>query len=281
MKNNFLNVASLVLATALIFSACKRDRTDNLSNEDNDYATDHARLEQTFDDVQRIADEAATTGTLSNFKTTTDPSILGNCVTVTRDTISVPHTVTIDFGNSNCLCNDGRYRRGQIMVSYTGHYRDSGHVHTITFNNYFVNDNQVTGTKTITNMGHNANGKTYFSISINGAIILANNAGTRSWTSTRTRTWMAGENTPMRIDDVYEITGTATVTRANNMSFNVNITSPLIAALSCHWIKQGTVQMTPVSTSSQLTRTLDYGNGVCDALATLTIGNKTYNITLP
>ena len=85
----------------------------------------------------------------------------------------------------------------------------------------------------------------------------------------------------MRIDDVYEITGTATVTRANNMSFNVNITSPLIAALSCHWIKQGTVQMTPVSTSSQLTRTLDYGNGVCDALATLTIGNKTYNITLP
>ena len=265
-----------------LLGSCKKDKTsDAITTDDKTFATDNARLEQTFNDVQNIADEAATTGALSNFKTTGGGVILNGCATVTRDTISLPHTVTIDFGSTNCLGNDGRYRRGQIVLSYTGGYRDSGHVHTISFNNYYVNDNQVIGTKTITNMGHNPAGHPYFTVSVNGAVILANSQDTVSWASTRMRTWVAGENTATRLDDVYEVSGSGTVTRPNNHSFNINITSPLKIALNCHWIKQGVVEMTPVSPIQTLARTLDYGNGNCDNQATLTVGNNTYNITLP
>lgn len=280
MKGKFiLTSAMLMLGGAVILFSCKKDRTNN-DGDDGNYAGDQARLEQTFDDVQDIAEEAAINGSISNFKTTQGPTILNGCATVTRDTISVPHTVTIDFGPTNCLCNDGRNRRGQILVSYNGHYRDSGSVHTITFNNYYVNDNQVTGTKTVTNMGHNASGQSYFTVNVNGAVILANNAGTHSCTSARTRTWIAGEGTAIRADDIFEITGTASVTRANNKSFTINITTPLRKALNCNWIEQGVVQITPTAQSAQA-RTLDYGNGNCDNQATITVGNNSHTITLP
>ena len=281
-KNNTLYLLLFPFLFMALLASCKKETTTDTSDaQEKTYAMDNARLEQTFNDVQNIADEAATTGTLSNFKTTGGAVILNNCATVTRDTFSVPHTVTIDFGTTNCLGNDGRYRRGQIILSYTGGYRDSGHVYTISFNNYYVNDNQVIGTKTVTNMGHNPAGHIYFTISVNGAVILANSQDTLSWASTRMRTWIAGENTAMRLDDVYEVSGSGTVTRPNNRSFGVNITSPLKIALNCHWIEQGVVEMTPISPAQTLARTLDYGNGNCDNQATLSVGNNTYNIALP
>ena len=53
--------------------------------------------------------------------------------------------------------HDGKNRRGIINVSYTGSYRATGSVHTITFTDYFVNDNQLLGVKTVTNTGLNTN----------------------------------------------------------------------------------------------------------------------------
>jgi hypothetical protein len=80
------------------------------------------------------------------------------------------------------------------------------------------------------------------------------------------------------MDDAYEITGSGTVTRPNNTSFTMNITAPLLVALNCNWIKQGTVQITP---ANNVVRTLDYGSGTCDDQATLTVNGNTTNITLP
>jgi hypothetical protein len=152
-----------------------------------------------------------------------------------------------------------------------------GSSHTITFDNYFVNDNQVTGTKTVTNTGVNASGQPVFTINVTGSIIRSGGAGTISWTSSRTRTWITGYNTGNWRDDVYEITGTGTVTRASGKTFDINITTPLHVALDCKWIESGIVQITPQGSN---VRTLDYGSGTCDDQATLTLNGKTYSVTL-
>lgn len=263
------------MAVLLTFAACKKDNTTtDTAGEDTGYAEEQARMEQSYDDAESLADEAYINGA-SALKG--GPNLLSSCATVTKDTVSNPHKMTIDFGTTNCLCNDGRYRRGQIIVTFAGKYRDSGYVRTISFNNYYVNDNQVTGTKQITNMGHNSNGHLYYNISVNGAIILDSNKGTITQVSTRTRTWVNGENTQARIDDVYEITGSGTLTRPNNTTVAENISSPLVVALNCKWIKQGVMQLTP---QGKATRTLNYGNGNCDNQAVLTVGNKTKTITL-
>ncbi|MCX6291118.1 MAG: hypothetical protein NT126_05080, partial [Bacteroidetes bacterium] len=186
--------------------------------------------------------------------------------------------VTVDFGSAPCLCNyDLRYRKGIINIAYTGHYRDSGTVITVTFNNYYVgrdssNMYKVMGTKTVTNTGHDANGYLAFSINVNGSLI--NTAGqTMNWTSQRTREWIAGESTIGNwLDDEYLITGSINGTNFSGASFNITITQALHIALSCHWIESGKLEFTP---GGKPTRYVDYGYGSppdsCDNQAKVTI----------
>jgi len=265
----------LITACSFMFTAC--NKVKNTDGEDSGYGTDHALLEKTFSDVQSIADEAGNSGGLSNYRIVGGSTVLSGCVTVTNDTGSVPHILTVDFGSSNCLCNDGIYRRGRIILSYTGRYKETGHMHSISFDNYYVNDNGVSGSKTVTNTGTNALGNPVYDISVVGAISLANGAGTISWNSTRTRTWIGGATTTSWKDDVYEISGSGTVTRANGKTFDMTITTPLHIALDCRWIESGVVEIRPAGGA---VRSLDYGNGACDAQANYTVNGKTYSITL-
>jgi hypothetical protein len=268
-------ITAFATLTAFTFTACNRLKNDDA--EDTGYAADHATIEKNFADVQSIADEAGESGSLSTYRTAGGPYMLGQCANVTHDTVSTPHKITVDFGTTNCLCKDGVYRRGQIIITYTGRYRDLGHTHTISFNNYFVNDNQLTGTKTVTYNTTDVAGNPIYDITIDGHVILANSTDTISSSSTRTRTWIAGFNTPNRADDVYEISGGGTITRANGKTFSIQVTTPLQVALACRWIQSGVVTITPQGGTA---RTLDYGSGTCDAQATLTVNGKTHSITL-
>lgn len=282
MKTSRFLTGTLTLLTfaSLLFTGCRRDEEDT----DTSAASDNALADATYSDVTNIAEEAGRSGSLSNYRLG-DPDnggLLSTCATLAFDTLNAldQDTITIDFGTVNCTCNDGRNRRGQIIVMYTGPYRDLNSVHTITFNNYFVNDNEVLGTKTVTNLGRNTAGNLVHEIHVNGTIHLANNGGTITWVSDRQREWTAGELTAIWSDDMYSITGNASGTSAAGENFTMNITSPLIRnmQLGCRrHFTQGTVEVTP---GSRPMRTIDFGTGGCDDLATVTINNQTYTIHL-
>lgn len=280
MKTNRIIISSILALSisALVFTGCKKDQEDS----DTTASGDNAFAEATFNDVSNISDEAGYSGSISNYRIGNDDQLLSTCATVTFDTLNTADqdTIHINFGSTNCTCNDGRQRRGEVLVYYSGHYRDSASTHTITFNNYFVDDNQVLGTKTVTNNGHNAAGHLVYSISVNGQIVLASNGGTITWNSQRQREWTQGEGTLIWSDDVYSITGSASGTSASGHNFTMNITSPLIRnmALGCrrHFV-QGTFELTP---DNKPTRTVDYGTGACDDIATVTINNHVYTIHL-
>ena len=270
----YLMVAATV---GILFTSCRKNK-DDVKDGDTSAASDNALAEGTYNDVNNISDEAAN-GTLTSYMGTyssEEKAYLSTCATVTNDTTVTPHMLTIDFGTVNCLCNDGRNRRGKINVSYSGHYRDSASVHTITFTNYYVNDNKVMGTKTVTNNGHNAAGHLTFSISVNGSIIKTDGK-TITWTSSRTREWIVGEYTPTWSDDVYLITGSASGSSSTGTSFTMSITSALRREIGCHHFVSGTFELTP---SGKYTRYVDFGSGACDNQATVTINGNVYNITL-
>jgi hypothetical protein len=265
---------ALAAATCLLLSSCKKEKieSEDVSNTDVSYVADQAQLEKAYDDVDDIATQAAAGSDMSNYRTTSA------CAKVSFDSLSTPRKVTIDFGPVNCLCGDGVYRRGKIILTYTGRYRDSGYVHTVTTDSFFFNNNQLKGTRIVTNKGKNSSGQIYFDISVDGTIILDSSAGTKKWVSSRQRTWTAGSSTLLRADDEYSITGSGTVTRVDGSTFTATIKSPLMLALACDWIKQGTIEIVP--SAGGKTRTLDYGSGTCDAVATVTVGSKTKTITL-
>jgi hypothetical protein len=274
-------IAAAVISSGLLFTSCKKDAA---KDSDIESSENNALAESSFNDITTIADQAALGGTV-NMRVAGDAaaareegSLGSGCATVSFDTVSTPRVITIDFGASNCLCNDGRNRRGKILLGYTGRYRDAGTVITISFNNYFVNDNQLTGSKKITNQGLNNAGNLVYLIEVNGQLIKANGGGTISWTSTRQREWTAGAGTPLVLsDDAYSITGTATGTNASGKSYTITITKPLVRKMSCRWFESGIVDVTP---EGKAIRTLDYGTTGCDANASVSILGYSFPIVL-
>jgi hypothetical protein len=280
IAHNLLMTAAVV---SLLFTSCRKEKDDD--DKETNSARDNALAEGCYNDVSNIADQAAT-GSLSTYMAPDNSeykapgSMLSTCATIAHDTVSVPHLLTIDFGTTNCLCNDGRYRRGIISVSYNGHYRDSAATHTITFSNYYVDNNKVSGSKTVVNNGHNAAGHLTYSISVSGTIDKAT-GGSLSWTSSRTREWIVGESTLTWGDDVYLITGSAsgvsTPASGTSTSYSMNITSALRKELGCRHFVSGKLELTP---SGKATRYVDFGTGACDNTALVTINGHNYNVTL-
>ena len=253
-------------------------RTNELQLEDKALSQDDAYAEATFENVSDMGNEAYDMKTGNMFKSIEGNRLfLSECATVTLDTSVFPRILTIDFGDVNCLCNDGKYRRGKIIITFTGRYFEPGTVITHGFENYFVNDKSVAGSKVVTNMGENENGNLYFTIEVTGVIEKPDGGGTFSWNSSRVREWIQGSDTHNRWDDIYLVTGTANGTRPNGLTWEQEIMTPLRVELACRFIVSGTVEMRP---QDRPVRLLDYGNGDCDNIATVTINGETYTIHL-
>lgn len=265
-----------VLFLLLIVSACKKETAELRS--DNKLANDDATAEAIFDEVSEISDLAFRLGSNGAKKSSDDGSRLGNCATITIDTTVMPHVMTIDFGEENCLGGDGKWRRGQIIVTFTGPYHQPGTVITHGFSEYYVNDNHVEGLKTMTNLGPNADGHPEYQTVVDGTVTLNNNQGVISWQADRLRNWIEGYDTNVWYDNVFLITGSGSHSHSNGGGFVRTILVPLRKELSCHHFVSGIVETVP---ENRPTRTLDYGDGTCDNIATVTIGDNTFIIRLP
>jgi hypothetical protein len=283
-KSLLRNGAVIIAATLLTLAACKRNDTTNttpaLTNADDNggYASDNAKMESNSSDAISIADVATKTGGAGNLRTT--ETTVGGCASVYDSVSSGDSFLVINFGPTDCTCRDYKIRRGEIIVHYSGRYKDSSSIRVITFRNYFVDDNQLSGIKTVQNMGKNGSGQVYYRVTVNDTLNLGPGNGEITWSGNRTRTWLAGYGSSTWSDDKYLIGGTTTLIRAsgNSFTFAIDSSNQLQVASGCPYVEAGVVTITGTTLSTP--RILNYGTGACDALATLTIGAHTYNITL-
>ncbi|MCF8366776.1 MAG: hypothetical protein K9H16_13390 [Bacteroidales bacterium] len=268
-----------IFAIALIISSCKKENDAPASGETNTQATEYDALaENIFNDVGDISDEAWELSSTNYKSTEADTIFFGDCVTVLLDTVATPHEMVIDFGEENCLCRDGRYRRGKIINTFSGRYRQPGTVITHGFDEYFVNDNKVEGSRVLTNMGYNEDDNMYFTIEIEALITLAEQETTISWNASKVREWVEGSDTPrFRRDDVYLITGSASGLRPSGSGWTREIIIPLRRELNCRFLVSGSIEIIP---DDQPLRLLDYGSGECDNEATITVNGRTITIFL-
>jgi len=276
----FLGLVACCLVTT--FVACKKEAKNAAT--DITAANDNTMAESNYNDATNMVDASYALGV--NFTARTEAGqngariedVLGTGINVTVDTLSTTRKITIDFGATDYTCLDQRKRRGKIIATWVGtSYRTPGTVITITFDNYFVNGNQIMGTHKTTNQGLNNAGNLVYKIEVDGSIIKAN-GGTITWKSTRYREWTAGVTTPLNpLDDAYSITGSASGTTAAGGAYTINITQPLVRKMSCYWFESGKIELTPAGGA---TWSLDYGTTGCDAKATVAVGPLSYNIDL-
>ncbi len=262
MKNTLWILIVFVLAT---LGACRKDKEKVF---DNSFARDNNEAENLFSDLYKVVDDVS--GQTDGIR----EDGIGCIDTIIVDTVSVPRSITIDFGTDDCVGEDGRIRNGIIFVTYTGRYRDEGTVITVTPQNYTVNSYAVNGTKVITNMGMNDIEQPYFSIEVDGSITAPGNAWTTTWNSSRTRTWVEGydENSNTIWDDVYEITGGAEGVNRFGNPYSIGITNALRVEIGCPWIVSGVLTITPQEAD---TRTVNFGSGDCNNGFTVTVNGET------
>jgi len=273
-------LAVLAFATIVISGCKKTTPTDSDTNSSNENAFAQAR----FNEAGNISDQAAA-NSMTTYRTNPNANngtILSHCATLTFDTAnhSNPDTIMVNFGPTNCLCGDGRYRRGIIYVTYTKpHYWDSLDVITLSFSNYYCDDYGISGVKTITNEGRVAGQQTYNTTVVNGTITKPASAGGGSftWNSNITRKWTAGENTPWYwLDDVYQFTGSSNGVSSSGAGYTATIITPLTWECICpRWFVSGILDFTP---TGHATRVIDYGSGVCDDVCIVTINGTAYTV---
>ncbi len=276
MKTRFslITVSALVLGLILAMSSCKKD--EEITSDQTEMLQDNALSEQSWEDANAATDEGM--AKMDGINTSMDAnSRLGTCATVTIDTSVSPKTMLIDFGPTNCLCRDGKYRRGQIMVTFTSRLRISGAIVTVSPSNYYVNDHKVEGLRTITNNGVNTAGNVSFNITVVNGKITKPSGVSMTWNTNHTREWTSGYNTPNRFDDVFSVTGVRSGVNFKGVSYTATVLTPLIVKMNCPWIVQGSVNFV---NSNLKNAVLDFGSGSCDNQATITVNNRTKTITL-
>ena len=261
----------LILLICTVFFSCRKSVRD----EDNDTkaAQDFAMADIVSNDISNLLTEVMESE--SGLRAT---NLNLGCAAVTVDTLAFPMTVSIDFGTTNCLGGDGRNRRGIINATFTGKYRDSLTVITITTNNYYLNDHEVEGTKVVTNKGHNSAGNLWYTVVITNALITApDGTWNISFNSNRTRVWTRGESTAVLTDDAYEISGTMDGVSRTGNHFTAATTTPVTIELSCAWAVSGIIEVTPDNVSPRI---LDFGSGGCDNNATVSVNGYTFDVEM-
>ena len=241
--------------------SCRKNQDKNDSAE----IAQQSSLAQTTMNNLGIMTAEAIHGSFSSFAAT--------CATITYDTTGVSKGIVINYGTIDCVCADGKRRRGVISVSAPTGFVNFGSVITTSTSNYFVNDTQVDGSRSITLTNLNTS-----KINSVATVTLPEDRGTFTWNGDFVRTYLSGKNTPYIQDDEYTYKGSANGINTKNVEYNMEITDPLKIQMGCRWIKGGIFKITASSIKEEAT--LDYGTGDCDNKATLKYGKKETIITI-
>jgi len=289
MKNKFRVIYLFTAFVILTSTSCKKQVSDDTnSNPDIQLAaaaSDDIEADIVFNDVYNdvagVNDDIAIAETDIGADTEPGNPISAHCYTITITPLSpgvFPKTVTIDFG-TGCLCKDGKTRKGKIITVFTDRLKVPAAKATTTFDGFYVNDVHVEGTHIIQNNSSSAV-RIITRTVVDGKLPRPNN-NYISWNATHTNTQTAGLGTPnYHWDDAFSITGTAT--GQNNRNGKVNswgrlINEPLQKKVNCKWFDKGTVTISYNSHSA----VLDFGDGSCNNVATITYNGITKQITLP
>ncbi len=293
---------SAVITALFLFALVSCQKEGSLSSADTvavteeeavTYSDESTQTEASFDDVEDVsmlaADEEGESSTFGRGGETSRlfPFVelrlrLGPCanITVSPNDSTYPKTVTIDFGPDGCLCADGKFRRGAIVIHLTAPIRRPNAVMTITLDNFFLNRAKIEGTKIVSNLSENGNIK--FTVQVVGGKVTHPNGRGYKYDGIKYVKQIEGGATRQLRDDVYSLEVRSKTEFNNGLTINLNTETPLIKKMICPWISDGTLK---IKINSRILF-LNYGapsNGDCDnkALLTWNNGNNHRLITLP
>ena len=275
MKNlGRLVIIITVLAGMSFFQSCNKDEAMVPENtEIKTTAIDYANLIQAFS-LETVEEVTSSDDGLKS-------ATLADCLTVTIHENESgdywPRSWTFDWGTENCECFSGTMKRGMVHVTISDWWKNQGSLREITFENFYVNDNKMEGFKTIFNTGLNDAGNLTFEKKVTDAKLIYPDETSMTWNCTKYSEQIEGAETILFADDVWSVTGSGSGVNLDGNAYTLEITSPLIYNNGCFYPVSGEVEIT---TEGEALKTINYGDGECDNIATVTVGDNTEIIEL-
>lgn len=277
MKKHKLTVVMAMVTITLFFLSCNNN--DAVLEDIN--VLELVTLEASVEEVESIADsyslyavsslEFESTSTTGK-TTSSGKTVLGkgckdrsgffpDCAVFEEVTENDITTTTIAFPD-DCEDPNGDIITGTITIVKST--SDTDKSRTITFDTFTVNGYIINGTKTHEYTAENENENPQMEGTVN--ITIETDEGTITKEGTRLIEVTVGGDTDTHKDDEKTITGSHLFTDAEGNTKTVEITTALVKPAECKYIAEGVKEYTENGETS----ILDYGDGTCDDIATLT-----------
>lgn len=271
-----LEMFFVLCLTFIAFNSCQNNEASKIDDEIT-LSQQETQAEVVLSDVDLLVDEAIAFNASQNQAGARDSSIyMNDCPIITVNNETSPKVMTIDFGTS-CTGKDGKIRSGKIIVTTESFTRFSS-VRNKSFENYYVDEKKIEGSIVKTILKDTANNIRTAVIHEDITITFPDNEVSAHRLADLTRQYQRNEP-GNNADNQIVSWGTVEFTRVSGVKATKTITAenPLVFKAACHQIVSGIVSFT---TSDNRSWTIDYGNGDCDNIATLTKNGKTKEITL-
>lgn len=269
-----------MIAALAIFSFSSCTKNQDIDQSGLDLADDDAVSDLVFEDIFNTVDVAEII--LDDYQkgeASKSAAVTDTCPVVTIDHPSDavwPKTITVDFGEE-CTDQNENTRSGKILIVVTDRRLKAGSKRTVTFDNYYFNGIKVEGNKEVENLGYNENQNMVFSIKLTGGKLTLPDSRVIERSFEHQREWLAGLLTRNIWDDECLITGTANGVTINGVVHTNTITTALHWKRVCRFFVSGVIEIKREGLENVV---INYGTGECDALATVTTGDISREITL-
>ena len=283
MKTKIVSGIAIVMLSFFISCDSSNDGNDNNPTLTAKDIAVNSKIDVAIDDVVYIVEDQYTAQqSISNRSSTASKSILPTCATFTTVLVDGTWTRTIDFGSAGCTLPNGNVLKGKIIISFSNDFTSKSRTLLYRFVDFYHNGKLLQGNKSITYESKStellATEHPVMTFTVDMKITF-DDGKVYSRTGTTVKETIEGNETPLNWEDnVFLVTGNSATSLANGDTITTVITTPLRYITSCKlpFPVSGIVSITKNTSVG----TLDFGDGKCDNLATLTIDGVTKDIIL-
>lgn len=257
------------IAFAIFLTSCSKDEEVGSGDllEEMDADSD-AALESNYEDVDLIVEAGIAFADESG---RVERDTILECADITHDKEN--KTITIDYGDG-CEIRGGRALKGKIIIEYNERKLIPGAYRIITLEDFYIDEVQVEGVRTLTNISASLEDDPKFSIVLEGGKLTFPDGTTATRDADHVKTWIRANNP---LNDEFHVEGEASGSNRRDVRYEIEILEKLVYKRAC----RANRVFIPVSGIKQITfgdnvAVINYGDGDCDNEVTITLNGETF-----
>jgi hypothetical protein len=269
-----------VLMTAVLVACGEEDLTENQADA-SEIVSAEAEMDAVFEDVDDLASVSLESSDSNSGGRVAEGDVDDDRIcegVFSYEGTREEGTITLDFGDG-CIDANGNVRKGKIFISHVGSFFFPASTTTLTFEDYSINDIQVEGKRTVTNITEDDRDTLSFSVMLEGGKVTWPNGTFATREVDHVRVWERALNP---INDRILVSGTASGTTRRGIAYASAIQEDLVFVRNCRRSRRAGLPVDGVNviTTSNKVITLDFGDGECDNEVTITVDGVEEDVTL-